>query len=62
MPRADDPREQNDPFDLARFTSAQETVYDRALAEVRSGRKRSHWMWFIFPQTDGLGFSSTAKH
>jgi uncharacterized protein (DUF1810 family) len=62
MPRADDHREQNDPFDLARFTSAQATVYDRALAEVRSGRKRSHWMWFIFPQIDGLGFSSTAKH
>jgi uncharacterized protein (DUF1810 family) len=62
MPRADDTREQDDPFDLARFTSAQESVYDRALAEVRNGQKRSHWMWFIFPQIDGLGFSSTAKH
>jgi len=49
-------------FDLARFTSAQEAVYDTALAEIRSGDKRSHWMWFIFPQIDGLGFSSTAKH
>jgi uncharacterized protein (DUF1810 family) len=51
----------DDPFDLARFTSAQEAVYDRALAEIRSGQKRSHWMWFIFPQIDGLGFSSTAR-
>jgi uncharacterized protein (DUF1810 family) len=53
--------DQGDPFDLARFTSAQEGVYDRALAEIREGDKRSHWMWFIFPQIDGLGFSSTAK-
>ncbi len=53
---------QADPFDLARFTSAQEAVYDQALAEIRRGDKRSHWMWFIFPQLDGLGFSSTAKH
>ena len=53
---------QDDPFDLARFTSAQEGVYTRALAEIRNGDKRSHWMWFIFPQIDGLGFSSTAKH
>jgi uncharacterized protein (DUF1810 family) len=51
-----------DPFDLNRFASAQEGVYDRALAEVRSGLKRSHWMWYIFPQIDGLGFSSTARH
>jgi uncharacterized protein (DUF1810 family) len=49
-------------FDLARFTSAQEAVYNHALAEIRNGQKRSHWMWFIFPQIDGLGFSSTAKH
>jgi uncharacterized protein (DUF1810 family) len=52
----------DDPFDLDRFTTAQEGVYERALAEIRSGDKRSHWMWFIFPQIDGLGFSSTAKH
>src|SRR5947209_14958185 len=62
MPRAETTRDQGDPFDLARFTSAQEGVYARALAEIRSGDKRSHWMWFIFPQIDGLGFSSTAKH
>src|SRR5207244_3324635 len=54
--------EQADPFDLARFTSAQEAVYDHALAEIRGGDKRSHWMWFIFPQMDGLGFSPTAQH
>jgi uncharacterized protein (DUF1810 family) len=62
MPRAGTARDQTDPFDLGRFTSAQEAVYDRALAEIRSGDKRSHWMWFIFPQIDGLGFSSAAKH
>ena len=53
--------EQEDTFDLARFTTAQEGVYNRALAEIRAGDKRSHWMWFIFPQIDGLGFSSTTK-
>ena len=40
---------------------AQQGDYDRALAEIKSGRKRSHWMWYIFPQFDGLGFSSTAQ-
>jgi uncharacterized protein (DUF1810 family) len=53
---------QDDPFDLARFVNAQQATYDRALAEVRSGRKHTHWMWFIFPQLDGLGSSSTARH
>lgn len=47
------------PHDLNRFVSAQEGVYDRVLAEVRGGLKRTHWMWFIFPQTDGLGHSPT---
>jgi uncharacterized protein (DUF1810 family) len=51
-----------DPHDLGRFVSAQDGVYDRALAELRSGRKQSHWMWFIFPQIDGLGHSPTAQH
>lgn len=50
-----------DPFDLARFVSAQERSYDTALAELRSGQKRTHWMWYIFPQIDGLGHSPTAK-
>jgi uncharacterized protein (DUF1810 family) len=51
----------DDRFDLNRFVQAQEEVYPRALAEIKRGRKRSHWMWFIFPQIDGLGYSSTAK-
>jgi uncharacterized protein (DUF1810 family) len=50
------------PFDLSRFLLAQEEDYDQALAEIKNGRKRTHWMWFIFPQIDGLGFSSTAKY
>ena len=47
-------------FDLERFVLAQQPVYDTVLAELRSGRKQSHWMWFIFPQLRGLGSSSTA--
>jgi uncharacterized protein (DUF1810 family) len=50
-----------DPFDLSRFVQSQEGDYERALAEIRSGRKRSHWMWYIFPQYDGLGFSAMSK-
>jgi uncharacterized protein (DUF1810 family) len=46
---------------LRRFTSAQEGVYERALDEIRNGRKETHWIWFIFPQIDGLGSSSTSK-
>lgn len=51
----------NDPWDLDRFVRAQEGVYDRALDELRQGRKRSHWMWFVFPQLAGLGRSATAE-
>jgi uncharacterized protein (DUF1810 family) len=51
----------NDPVDLNRFIDAQENTYDTALAEVRSGQKRSHWMWYIFPQLRGLGTSPTAR-
>lgn len=47
--------------DLKRFLGAQERDYQTALAEIRNGRKCSHWMWYVFPQIDGLGFSSTAK-
>ena len=50
-----------DPFHLSRFVQAQEGIYDRALAEIRGGRKRSHWMWFVFPQYAGLGFSSMSQ-
>jgi len=48
--------------DLARFISAQEGVYGLVLAELRGGQKRSHWMWFVFPQIHGLGNSATAIH
>jgi uncharacterized protein (DUF1810 family) len=51
----------SDPFDLQRFVRAQEPVYPHVLAELHSGRKRTHWMWFIFPQIEGLGFSATSK-
>ncbi|WP_445165261.1 DUF1810 domain-containing protein [Mycolicibacterium sp. Dal123E01] len=50
-----------DSFALQRFLDAQEPVYDRVLAELRAGAKRSHWIWFIFPQLTALGSSSTAK-
>ena len=52
-----------DPFDLERFVRAQESsgTYERALAELRAGRKRSHWMWFVLPQVAGLGRSATAQ-
>ena len=48
-------------FNLNRFVAAQENVYTRVLAELKNGDKQSHWMWFIFPQIDGLGTSTTAK-
>ena len=52
-----------DPFNLRRFVDAQAGgVFEQALAELRDGRKRSHWMWFIFPQHADLGRSATAKH
>ena len=50
------------PFNLARFLEAQENIYVTALSELRSGQKRSHWMWFVFPQIKGLGFSTTARY
>ena len=61
MARASSTPHANDPFDLGRFLTAQEDDYDRALAEIKSGRKRTHWMWYIFPQYDGLGFSPTSR-
>lgn len=50
-----------DHFNLTRFLDAQEGMYSTALAELKAGRKRTHWMWFIFPQVDGLGSSSMAR-
>ena len=52
----------NDPYDLDRFVQAQVGVYETALAEIQNGYKRSHWMWFIFPQFAGLGHSPTSRH
>ena len=51
-----------DVHDLDRFVSAQADSYATALAELRAGAKRSHWIWFVFPQVTGLGHSSTARH
>lgn len=51
----------NDPFHLQRFVDAQQPVIDTVRAELRAGRKQSHWMWFVFPQLAGLGHSVTAR-
>ena len=50
------------PFDIDRFKKAQERDYETALAELKAGRKRSHWIWYVFPQIQGLGHSSTARY
>ena len=50
-----------DAYDLERFLAAQAPDYDRALSELRAGQKRSHWMWYVFPQIDGLGQSAMSK-
>jgi len=54
-------RQDDAPFDLQRFVEAQNPVIDDALSELRAGRKRSHWMWFVFPQIEGLGSSPMAQ-
>ena len=51
-----------DMYDISRFTDAQRRSFSTALAEIKRGRKMSHWMWYIFPQVSGLGFSSTAQY
>jgi uncharacterized protein (DUF1810 family) len=51
-----------DEYNLDRFTDAQDPVYKQVCAELRQGRKTSHWMWFVFPQIEGLGHSPTARH
>jgi uncharacterized protein (DUF1810 family) len=58
---SEDVRSTADPYDLGRFVHAQADAFERALAELQRGQKRTHWMWYIFPQLDGLGFSATAK-
>lgn len=50
------------PYVLERFVQAQQAVYEQVMEELRAGRKRSHWMWFIFPQIEGLGRSEMARH
>ena len=62
MANSSDSRNTDDPYDLGRFLCAQADDYPQALAEIKSGQKRTHWMWYIFPQLDGLAFSSTSKH
>ena len=52
----------DDRYDLVRFVDAQQGLYETAIAEIRAGRKRSHWMWYVFPQVVGLGSSATAQH
>jgi uncharacterized protein (DUF1810 family) len=55
------PSDAPDPHDLIRFVRAQEHDYERVLSEIRSGRKQTHWMWYVFPQLDGLGVSSRSR-
>ncbi|MDQ2753224.1 MAG: DUF1810 domain-containing protein [Bacteroidota bacterium] len=52
----------NDTYNLKRFVDGQQTDYNTALKEVKNGRKQSHWMWYIFPQVQGLGFSETSRY
>lgn len=52
---------QNDEFQLSRFLEAQASTYDDALEEIEDGRKQTHWMWFIFPQLKGIGFSPMSQ-
>ncbi|MGC8639301.1 MAG: DUF1810 domain-containing protein [Isosphaeraceae bacterium] len=61
MADEDRPGAAADPHHLDRFVQAQARDYERALAEIKSGKKRSHWIWYIFPQIDGLGFSSMSR-
>lgn len=61
MSDANVPGNPNDPHDLNRFVQAQNDAYDQALSEIKSGMKRSHWMWYVFPQFAGLGSSETSK-
>ena len=53
--------DQSDRYNLQRFVDAQNPIFDQVRSELRSGRKRSHWMWYIFPQIQGLGYSALSK-
>jgi uncharacterized protein (DUF1810 family) len=61
MATSSDRLTKNDPFNLSRFLEVQAADYEQALSEIKAGRKRSHWMWYIFPQIDGLAFSSMSR-
>ena len=61
MANSSDSRSTDDPYNLSRFLQAQEAEYEQAPAEIKSGHKRTHWMWYIFPQIDGLALSSTSR-
>jgi uncharacterized protein (DUF1810 family) len=62
MSNTSDSHRTDDPYHLSRFVRAQQDDFEQALAEISNGKKRMHWMWYIFPQIDGLAFSSTSKH
>lgn len=62
MTKTNNPINSNDSFELSRFINAQETIYNRVLAELKRGDKQSHWMWYIFPQLDGLAQSTKSKY
>lgn len=61
MEHSDDSLSANDAYNLQRFVDAQKNAYATALAEVKEGYKRSHWMWYVFPQIAGLGLSQTSR-
>jgi uncharacterized protein (DUF1810 family) len=61
MTNTNEPGSADDPHNLSRFVEAQQDDYEQALAEIRKGRKSSHWMWYILPQFHGLGFSSMSR-
>jgi uncharacterized protein (DUF1810 family) len=61
MANSSEPGRASDPYDLNRFLRAQEDDYQQALSEIQSGRKRTHWIWYIFPQIDGLASSWMSK-
>jgi uncharacterized protein (DUF1810 family) len=62
MANSSDSLAADDPYNLNRFLQAQEDDYEQVLTEIKRGQKRTHWMWYIFPQIDGLAFSSTSRH
>jgi uncharacterized protein (DUF1810 family) len=62
MSKSNDVHDTGDRYDLSRFVRAQQDDYERALSEITNGQKRTHWMWYIFPQFEGLAFSSTSQY